>query len=199
MCTRAACKIDKAICGCAEEKEPMDSPSDICVICQDTLGDPASHVKLECGHVLHGQCMVDALTRSLRCPICRFNLSKNTLPNIVFWSYDPPTGIGTSYISRPSYRVGAAPPPVAAPLARASRRLLRTRTSPCALRPTLRARFSVRHGRKGNVPTPEPTSPRRLCFAGVPPRQLPSRRAPTPLGSLHRVRAWGGQRAVLRM
>ena len=142
----------------------MDSPSDICVICQDTLGDPASHVKLECGHVLHGQCMVDALTRSLRCPICRFNLSKNTLPNIVFWSYDPPTGIGTSYISRPSYRVGAAPPPVAAPLARASRRLLRTRTSPCALRPTLRARFSVRHGRKGNVPTPEPTSPRRLCF-----------------------------------
>ena len=66
MCTRAACKIF----GCAEEDE------DICVICQDKLGDPASHVKLECGHVFHGQCMVDALTRSLKCPVCRFQLGE---------------------------------------------------------------------------------------------------------------------------
>ena len=69
MCTRAACK--KSF-GCAEEDE------DICVICQDQLGDdPASDVKLECGHVFHGQCMVDALTRSLKCPVCRFQLGED--------------------------------------------------------------------------------------------------------------------------
>ena len=72
MCTRAACKW-KSIKR-AEENAQTDPLEDICMICQDTLGDPASHVKLECGHVFHGQCMVDALRRSLSCPICRFDL-----------------------------------------------------------------------------------------------------------------------------
>ena len=42
-----------------------------CSICLETLGGASSTVVLPCGHNFHGQCAVDALWYSTRCPLCR--------------------------------------------------------------------------------------------------------------------------------
>lgn len=69
LSTRTAC--GKRQC-CAAEG---DAAPDMCAICQESLGDPLEQVTLECGHVFHGKCMVEALIRNTNCPLCRFDLA----------------------------------------------------------------------------------------------------------------------------
>ena len=48
-----------------------DCESNLCSICIMPLSDNDA-VKLTCSHAFHGQCIVDALHRSSKCPLCRF-------------------------------------------------------------------------------------------------------------------------------
>ena len=46
-----------------------EEEGNICVICMEPLGTDT--VNMGCAHHFHGQCLVNHLLRSTRCPICR--------------------------------------------------------------------------------------------------------------------------------
>eukprot|EP00451_Oxyrrhis_marina_P023891 CAMPEP_0204332704 /NCGR_PEP_ID=MMETSP0469-20131031/16664_1 /ASSEMBLY_ACC=CAM_ASM_000384 /TAXON_ID=2969 /ORGANISM="Oxyrrhis marina" /LENGTH=122 /DNA_ID=CAMNT_0051315899 /DNA_START=10 /DNA_END=378 /DNA_ORIENTATION=- len=63
---------------------PVRKPSgdmDLCAVCLENYdGDGLGMVLPACGHVFHSACIVEALTRASRCPVCREEVEGSRIP-----------------------------------------------------------------------------------------------------------------------
>ncbi|MQL88208.1 hypothetical protein Taro_020760 [Colocasia esculenta] len=63
-----------------EELETAEYPGpkgeDRCIVCYEEFTPPQEVKRMPCGHLFHGDCIVQWLRRNHRCPLCRFEMPK---------------------------------------------------------------------------------------------------------------------------